>query len=112
MLGMPENYALEKKVYVEPRANFQWNAPALTIAGKELKTDVTLGYGSLYKQPTLQMLYPNLRYLDFHQLNFYHNNPDLLYVNFMTYVINPTNYNLVAAKNVKKEIRLDLSYAD
>ncbi len=112
MLGMPENYALGKKVYVEPRANFQWNAPALTIAGKELKTDVTLGYGSLYKQPTLQMLYPNLRYLDFQQLNFYHNNPDLRYVNFMTYVINPTNYNLVAAKNVKKEIRLDLSYAD
>lgn len=110
MLGIADEYALSHKIYVEPRANLQWNAPVVKIAGNELKTDVTLGYGTLYKQPTLLMLYPNLRYLDFQQLNFYHNNPDLRYVNFMTYVINPVNYDLVAAKNVKKEIRLDLSY--
>lgn len=110
MLGMPEQYALKDKVYLEPRANLQWNAPDVKIAGNDLKTDITLGYGVLYKQPTLQMLYPNLRYLDFQQLNFYHNNPDLRYVNFMTYVINPVNYDLIAAKNVKKEIRIDLSY--
>src|SRR5690606_31773669 len=47
----------------------------------------------------------------FQQLNFHHYNPDLRYVNFMTYVVDITNYNLVAAKNVKKEIRLDISYA-
>lgn len=110
MLGMPYEYALGKKVYIEPRVNLQWNAPVATIAGKELKTDVTLGYGSLYKQPTLLMLYPNLRYYDLQQLNFYHNNPDLRYVNFMTYALDVTNYDLVAAKNVKKEIRLDLAY--
>ena len=110
MLGMPDQYALADKIYVEPRINLQWNAPFVTIAGKELKTDVTLGYGSLYKQPTLSMLYPNLRYFDFQQLNFHHSNPDLRYVNFMTYALDVTNYDLVAAKNVKKEIRLDFSY--
>ncbi|WCM41689.1 TonB-dependent receptor plug domain-containing protein [Flavobacterium sp. CBA20B-1] len=110
MIGLPKQYALADKTYIEPRANFQWNAPILKINNKDLKTDVTLGYGSLYKQPTLLMLYPNLRFLDFQQLNFYHNNPDLRYVNFMTYVVNPTNYDLLAAKNVKKEIRLDFSY--
>lgn len=110
MLGMPDKYALADKVYVEPRVNLQWNAPGITIAGNELKTDVTLGYGSLYKQPTILMLYPNLRYYDFQQLNFYHNNLDLRYVNFMTYALDVTNYDLLAAKNVKKEIRLDLTY--
>lgn len=110
MLGIAKEYALSNKIYIEPRANLQWNAPDIKIGKNELKTDVTIGYGTLYKQPTLLMMYPNLRYLDFQQLNFYHNNPDLRYVNFMTYVINPVNYNLVAAKNIKKEIRLDLSY--
>jgi len=110
MLGIDNKYELSDKIYLEPRGNLQWSAPALTIAGKELKPDLTFGYGTLYKQPTLLMLYPNLRYLDFQQLNFHHPNPDLRYVNFMTYILDVTNYDLVAAKNVKKEVRLDLSY--
>ncbi len=110
MLGMPDAYALGEKIYAEPRINLQWNAPVMQIAGKDLKTDVTVGYGMLYKQPTLMMLYPNLIYKNFQQLNFYHNNPDLRYVNYMTYVVDVANYDLVAAKNVKKEIRLDVSY--
>ncbi|MBA5793386.1 TonB-dependent receptor [Flavobacterium sp. xlx-214] len=110
MMGMPSAYALGNKVYFEPRANIQYSAPSITIAGKELKTDVTFGYGTLYKQPTLLMLYPNKRFLDFQQLNFHHYNPNLRYVNFMTYVLDNTNYDLVAAKNIKKEVRLDMEY--
>lgn len=110
MLGISTNYTQSDKIYLEPRANLQWNAPIIKIAGNDLKTDVTLGYGTLYKQPTLLMLYPNLKYLDFQQLNFHHSNPDLRYVNFMTYILDVTNYDLVAAKNVKKEVRLDASY--
>ena len=85
--------------------------PKVTLGEHVLKTDVTLGYGELYKQPTGLMLYPNKTYNDFTQLNFRPVHSAYQLVNFMTYVEDPTNYQLVAAKNTKKEIRLDLSYA-
>lgn len=110
MLGVNDSYAISKKVYVEPRVNFQWSLPNLKLGSDFLKTDVTLGYGELYKQPTLMMLYPNKSYLDFQQLNYYHPNEAYRYVNFMTYVQDKTNYDLLAAKNTKKEVRFDFSY--
>jgi hypothetical protein len=111
MLGMDSSYVLSNKVYVEPRFITQWELPKIAIGDNLLKADVTLGYGELYKQPTSSMLYPNKMYSDFQQLNFNHINPDVRTVNFMTFVDDLTNKSLVAAKNTKKEIRLDLSYA-
>lgn len=111
MLGLDHTFDLSKKVYVEPRFILQWGLPKLTLGEHVLKTDVTLGYGELYKQPTGLMLYPNKTYNDFTQLNFRPVHSAYQLVNFMTYVEDPTNYQLVAAKNTKKEIRLDLSYA-
>ncbi|MXV38343.1 TonB-dependent receptor plug domain-containing protein [Flavobacteriaceae bacterium Ap0902] len=109
-MGLKDKYRLKHTLFLEPRFNFQWNVPRIRMNERDFKIDVTVGYGVLYKQPTLYMLYPNLLYLDFQQLNFYHSNPNLRLVNYMTYVEDVTNYNLTAAKNVKKEIRLDLSY--
>lgn len=110
MLGLEESYALSKKVFVEPRLIFQWGLPELTIGKHALKTDITMGYGELFKQPTTIMLYPDKIYKDFIQLSYYHNNPDLRYVNYMTYIDDVTNKDLLAAKNIKKEIRFDFSY--
>lgn len=109
-LGIDNSYAISKKVFVEPRVNLQYNLPRLMINGSPLKTDVTLGYGQFYKQPTLLMLYPNRKFWDYTQLNYYHNDAQYRYVNFMTYVQDLTNKNIEAAKSVKKEIRLDFSY--
>lgn len=109
-LGIDPSYAISKKVFVEPRVNLQYNLPHLIINNFPLKTDITLGYGQFYKQPTLLMLYPNKEYWDYTQLNYYHNDAQYRYVNFMTYVQNTENHNLTAAKSIKKEIRLDLSY--
>ena len=111
MLGLNHNFDLSKKVYVEPRFIFQWGLPKIKLGNQVLKTDVTLGYGELYKQPTGLMLYPNKTYLDFTQLNFRPVDSEYQSVNYMTYVEDVTNYQLVAAKNVKKELRLDLNYA-
>jgi len=111
MLGMDKSYELSKKVYVEPRFIFQWGLPKLALGSELLQIDITAGYGELYKQPTGLMLYPNKRYSDFTQLNFRPSNEEFQYVNFMTYVDDFTNKNLVAAKNIKKEIRLDFNYA-
>ncbi|MEC4114731.1 TonB-dependent receptor plug domain-containing protein [Myroides pelagicus] len=110
MLDVSQEYSIANKIYAEPRVNLQWNFPKVIIGNGELISGVTLGYGELYKQPTLGMLYPNLQYLDFTQLNFGHINPDVRRVNYMTYVVDITNKQLLAAKNVKKEIRLDLGY--
>ncbi|MEK6495481.1 TonB-dependent receptor plug domain-containing protein [Myroides odoratimimus] len=110
LVGMDKKYSIANKLYLEPRINFQWNLPKVWIASKPLQTNITLGYGELYKQPTLGMLYPNKAYLDYTQLNFAHINPNIRRVNYMTYVIDLTNLDLLAAKNIKKELRLDLEY--
>ncbi|MFC4163969.1 TonB-dependent receptor plug domain-containing protein [Epilithonimonas zeae] len=110
LLGIDHSYAISKKTFAEPRVNFQYNLPIVMVGNYPLKTDVTLGYGILYKQPTLLMLYPNQRFTDYAQLNYYHDDENYRYVNFMTFVQNLENKNLTAAKNIKKEIRLDLSY--
>lgn len=109
-LGIDNSYAISKKVFTEPRLNLQYSLPHLMINNFPLKTDVTLGYGLFYKQPTLLMLYPNQDYWDYTQLNYYHNDAQYRYVNFMTYVQPRENKDIEAAKSVKKEIRLDLSY--
>jgi len=111
MLGLNHNFDLSKKVYFEPRFIVQWGLPKINLGEQVLKTDITMGYGELYKQPTGLMLYPNKTYQDFTQLNFRPVNSDYQSVNYMTYVEDVTNYQLMAAKNVKKEIRLDLNYA-
>lgn len=109
-LGIDNSYAISKKVFAEPRLNFQYSLPHLMINNYPLKTDITLGYGLFYKQPTLLMLYPNKEYWDYTQLNYYHNDAQYRYVNFMTYVQSKENKEIQAAKSIKKEIRLDLSY--
>ncbi len=109
-LGIDRSYAISKKVFAEPRINLQYNLPHIMIHDAPLKADVTLGYGQFYKQPTLLMLYPNRKFWDYTQLNYYHNDERYRYVNFMTYVQNLENKELTAAKSIKKEIRLDLSY--
>lgn len=109
-LGIDNSYSISKKVFAEPRLNFQYSLPHIMINDYPLKTDVTLGYGLFYKQPTLLMLYPNKEYWDYTQLNHYHNDERYRYVNFMTYVQPRENKELQAAKSIKKEIRLDLSY--
>ncbi|SHL92485.1 TonB-dependent receptor [Chryseobacterium polytrichastri] len=109
-LGIDNSYAISKKVFTEPRLNLQYSLPHLMINNFPLKTDVTLGYGQFYKQPTLGMLYPNKQYWDYTQLNYYNNDAQYRYVNFMTYVQSRENKEIEAAKSIKKEIRLDLSY--
>lgn len=109
-LGIDKSYAISSKVFTEPRLNFQYSLPHLMINNHPLKTDITLGYGQFYKQPTLLMLYPNNKYWDYTQLNYYNNDSQYRYVNFMTYVQSRVNQDIQAAKSIKKEIRLDLNY--
>ncbi|KAA0130460.1 TonB-dependent receptor plug domain-containing protein [Chryseobacterium sp. SN22] len=109
-MGIDPLYTISKKVFTEPRVNFQYSLPHLMINNYPVKTEVTLGYGMFYKQPTLLMLYPNKQYWDYTQLNYYHNDAQYRYVNFMTYVQSRENKEIEAAKSIKREIRLDVGY--
>ena len=110
LLGVDKSYKISKQVFAEPRLNFQYGLPQFMIAGKPLQVDVTLGYGQFYKQPTTYYLYPNKQFRDYVQLNYYHNDEQYRYVNYMTYVQSIENKELTAAKNIKKEIRVDFTY--
>ncbi|QIG89233.1 TonB-dependent receptor [Chryseobacterium sp. POL2] len=110
LLGVDKSFSISKQFFFEPRLNFQYGLPKIYIGNHALRADFTLGYGQFYKQPTLLMLYPNTKYMDYTQLNYYHNDERYRYVNFMTYVQSLENKNLTAAKNTKYEARLDLNY--
>lgn len=55
-------------------------------------------------------LYPDLKYVDLIQLNYYHTNPDYRRINMMTYKWDNTNYQLEPARNRKWEVRADIGY--
>jgi hypothetical protein len=110
MTHMDSSYKLAETIFAEPRINLQWSLPKFYINDKALEVDVTLGYGQHKKVPTLHLLYPDLNYQNYIQLNYYHSNPEYRKVNFQTYSINQENKNLTVANNIKKEIRLDFSY--
>lgn len=110
MTNMDHSYKLAKSFFWEPRANFQWSMPQMFIHNKAFTVDITLGYGEHKKVPTLELLYPDLHYINYTQLNYFHNNPEYRKLNFQTYIINKENKDLTVANNNKKEIRFDFSY--
>lgn len=110
MTNMDNSYKLAKNFFWEPRVNFQWSLPKLFIQNKALMVDVTLGYGENKKVPTLDLLYPDRYYINYTQLNYFHNNPEYRRVNFQTYIVNKENKDLTVANNIKKEIRFDFGY--
>ena len=112
LLHIDSRYTLAGKPYFDPRANLTWTLPACYIAGNSLVPEINAGIGLQTKMPVASFLYPDLVYTDFEQLNYYHNVPDYRVMNVMTYVEDVTNYNLKAARNLKWELRGDLSYRD
>ena len=110
MLNLDSRYTMHGRLYLDPRINAQWNFPSAIIKGQPLLVNLTLGIGQHTKMPTLQQLYPAKYYKDIIQLNYYHATPEYCSLNIRTYIIDPTNYNLKPATNLKLEARLGLTY--
>ena len=106
MLNLDGRYTMHGKVYLDPRINAQWRFPDINIAGRKLTLFVSGGFGMQTKFPTLMHLYPDKTYTDIIQLNYFHMNEEYRRVNMLTYVEDPTNYNIKPARNKKWEIRL------
>lgn len=106
LLGLDSQYEMKGKVYPDLRLDLQWRLPAfngwnITFSG---------GLGWISRMPTISQLYPDLKYVDLIQLNYYHTNPDYRRINMMTYKWDNTNYQLEPARNRKWEVRADIGY--
>ncbi|MDE6369051.1 MAG: TonB-dependent receptor plug domain-containing protein [Muribaculaceae bacterium] len=112
LLHLDSRYKLSGRPYLDPRASLTWIMPAWYIDEQPIVPELNAGIGLQSKMPVAAFLYPDLVYTDFEQLNYYHNMPDYRVMNVMTYVEDMTNYELKAARNLKWEIRGDLSYRD
>ncbi|WP_071145441.1 TonB-dependent receptor [Bacteroides ihuae] len=110
VLNLGAEYAMNGKVYIDPRINTEWTFPIFNINKKPLTVSLSAGIGWQSKTPTLNQLYPDFVYNDIVQLNYYHNNPDYRRINLMTYKNKVINYDLEPARNRKWEVRLNASY--
>jgi len=97
------------RLYWDPRVNVGYTLPRLSLFGQPTIVRIAAGIGQHTKMPTMEQLYPDLLYIDFIQLNYYHDNPDYRRINLMTYIVNPRNTALEPARNLKKEISLDVN---
>lgn len=102
MLGLGKSYAMDGKCYLDPRANLTLNFPI-----SKGKVFIAGGIGQHTKMPTLLQLSPNLLYMDLQA-------PDVPIaptdetMQIFTHIINPTNYDLLPARNLKWEVRAGL----
>lgn len=110
MQNVSDEFTMNGKMYIDPRVNLQWSLPSFTVADKEARVDLTLGWGQQRLFPDLNLLYPEPYYKDIQQLNYFHSNPEYRVVNYKTTVFDAQNKALTPALNNKLEARLDLNW--
>ena len=102
LLGLDSRYAMHGKCYLDPRANLTLNLPV-----KKGKIYVAAAVGQHTKMPTLLQLSPNQLYMDQQALD-QPIAPTDTTMRIYTHIVNPTNYNLHPARNLKWEVRAGL----
>ena len=108
MMNMPSEYVMHGKWYWDPRANIGFTFPRMTFFGQPTFIRLAGGVGQHTKMPTMEQLFPDMLYIDFVQLNYYHDNPDYRRINLMTYIRDPRNVALEPARNLKWEVSTDI----
>ncbi len=109
MMNLPSEYTMHGKTYLDPRLNIGYTLPRFTVLKKPAFLRFTGGIGQHTKMPTMEQLFPDKVYIDFIQLNYYHENPDYRRINLMTYIRDPRNPALEPARNLKWEVTADLN---
>ena len=102
LLDLDKAYTMHGKCYLDPRANLMYNIPV-----KGGKVYLAAAVGQHTKMPTLLQLYPNLIYEDLKATDI-HVSPTDSTMNIYTHIIDPTNYQLTPARNLKWEVRAGL----
>lgn len=109
MLNLPKEYYLHGKTYLDKRANVGITFPQFKLLGRTGFVRVAAGWGEQSKMPTMEQLFPDKAYIDLIELNYYNPDPAKRRVYIKTYVINPANPELKAARNIKRELNFDVS---
>lgn len=111
MMNLSSRYALNSKFYWDPRVNLGWTFPQFKVGNDVGFVRLSGGLGEHTKMPTIEHLYPEPVYIDLVQFNYYHPNEAYKRINIMTYIVDPTNYDLRAARNFKWEVSTDINIA-
>ena len=111
MLGISKRFATYGKINADPRLNVGWTFPSFRLGKDRMTINLTGGIGWHSMFPTIDLLYPELAYMDIVELNYYHEKPQYRRMYLQTYVINPTNTALKAARNLKWEVKGDIDWA-
>lgn len=111
MMNLSSRYALNSKFYWDPRVNIGWTFPQFKVGDDVDFVRLSGGLGEHTKMPTIEHLYPEPVYIDLVQFNYYHPNEAYKRIGIMTYVVDPTNYDLRAARNFKWEVGTDINIA-
>ena len=106
--NLDSKYDISGKVFLEPRYNARLHLGKMTLWGKDLKANITGGFGLQVLNPTQNYLYPNAHYQDRAELSYYHNTPDYRLAWANTVITDPTNYQILPAKNKKWELGIHL----
>lgn len=105
LVSMKKAYTkLHNKVYFDPRANLSFVFPEMKLWKLPVIFTLHAGMGWHTKMPTLSHLYPNKKYFDFVQLNYYSQNASLRQMQYKLKVIDPTNTNIKPNRNKKWEL--------
>lgn len=111
LLHLDSRYRLAGRPHFDPRVNVKWTLPmTFTADNNPIGWEISGGIGWHTKMPVAATLYPDPKYTDYPQLNYFHNVEAYRTMNVMTYVNDLTNYDLCAARNLKWEIRGDINY--
>lgn len=112
LLHLPGDYHLANRPHIDPRGNLKWQFPAIWVKNNPLQLTLAGGAGLMTKMPVAAMLYPDPVYVDYPQLNYFHNVEAYRNMTVYTYVEDPVNTDLKAARNFKWEVRGDVEYRD
>lgn len=114
LLHLPTGYNLRGKLYLDPRINAVWNFPFLNVGNKKTRFLLAAGFGLTTKMPTADYLFPQAVYSDMIQLNYYdvENPTEHSRINLRTYINDPVNKSLKAARNRKWEIRFGVEWGE
>jgi len=112
LAGAGSAFAINARPYVDPRANLRVNLPSTVVKGHRLDAGFYLGGGLHTKFPTMDMLYPTPLYGDIQEFNYWPVETNLRRAYYYVYKVDPTNYELGPARNIKLEMGFDLSWKD
>ncbi|MGP1547646.1 MAG: TonB-dependent receptor [Prevotella sp.] len=110
MMNLSNRYDLHGKIYLDPRVNVGWNLPPIGAGYSALNLQLRGGWGKHTKMPTIDQLFPELLYIDMVEMNYWHAKRELRSVWLQTYIKDPTNWHLRAARNEKWELSVDASW--